>query len=357
MQPHSRVTGFFDTLRLYWYMKIVRYPPTKVPRLITKRLFNLIVKSEKVVPPNLHLHPARKDKERDNDNEQQDRISSRGKLDEVMGKHDPSRPIVFIHYGKSDYLKYSLGQAKKANPKSTTYLIGDSLIDIYDLIEHRFISDYSQGAQYFRNIYRHFNETNYEYELFNFQRWFILKEFMVGNDLNNALYLDSDVMLYADIGIEQEKFNQYSFTLSRGHCGCVCFINNVEALGKFCQFLIDIYSKKDRYHYDKMLSHYVVRKMNQLPGGACDMTALELFSKQEFGNIGEVSHIIDGSTYDININISDPGFEMDEGIKKIIWRENVPYGIHLRTGKEIKYNSLHFQGRAKKLMRQFCQSD
>ena len=40
-------------------------------------------------------------------------------------KEDPSTsklPIIFLHNTNSDYLKYSLGQAKRSNPESAIYL-------------------------------------------------------------------------------------------------------------------------------------------------------------------------------------------------------------------------------------------
>jgi len=44
---------------------------------------------------------------------------------------------------------------------------------------------------------------------------------------------------------------------------------------------------------------------------------------------------------------------MSEGIKTILWKDGVPYGIEVRTGERIRFNSLHFQGKAKQLMCQF----
>ena len=106
------------------------------------------------------------------------------------------------------------------------------------------------------------------------------------------------------------------------------------------------------YHYDKMVSHFAVRRKHRLAGGVCDMTAFQLYSELNFGQVGEASHIIDDSVYDPNINMAHPGFEMENGIKKIIWKNGQPYGKHIRTGREIKFNSLHFNGRAKELMSQ-----
>ena len=97
-------------------------------------------------------------------------------------KEDPSTsklPIIFLHNTNSDYLKYSLGQAKRSNPESAIYLIGNDSNDCYNFVEHHSFSNYFQGAIEFSKIYKHYNTTSYKYEVFCFQRWYILLEFLV----------------------------------------------------------------------------------------------------------------------------------------------------------------------------------
>ncbi len=83
------------------------------------------------------------------------------------------------------------------------------------------------------------------------------------------------------------------------------------------------------------------------------MLAFEFYGALHFGEIGEVALIMDNTVYDPSIRIPDPGFEMSNGIKKVIWKNGEPYGIHARLGKHIKFNSLHFQGKAKRIMSQY----
>jgi hypothetical protein len=212
---------------------------------------------------------------------------------------------------------------------------------------------YFRGAQEFAKIYKHYSTNGIGFELICFQRWFILRDFLVTHDIPQCLYLDSDIMLYADVTNEQSKFNRFDFTLCWNTIGCVFFLNRAQGLDEFCRFLTDVYSQKDKYHYDKMLSHYAVRRKNRLRGGVCDMTAFQLYSEMNFGQVGEASHMIDGSVYDPNINMPNPGFEMENGIKKITWKDGQPYGRYVKTGEQIRFNSLHFNGRAKKLMSQY----
>jgi len=259
----------------------------------------------------------------------------------------------FIHRSNSDHLKYSLAQAHKSNPQSAVFLLGDSSNDVYDFVEHRPMTEYLRGAAEFQNIYKHYSTHTVDFELICFQRWFILREFVIVNNISQCLYLDSDTMLYADVTREWKKFEQFDFTLCWNSIGCVFFLNRLKGLDEFCQFLMDIYGSQNKFYYDRMVAHYAVRKKHQLTGGACDMTAFQFYSEGNFGQMGEASHIIDGAVYDPNINMPHPGFEMENGIKKIIWKNRQPYGKHLRTGEEIRFNSLHFNGRAKKLMSQY----
>jgi hypothetical protein len=269
----------------------------------------------------------------------------------------PSLPIIFIHQSNSEHLKYSLAQARQSNSNSSIFLLGDSSNNAYEFVQHQFIADYFSGAAQFKNIYKHYSTNGFDFELICFQRWFILQEFLKTHGIGQCLYLDSDIMLYADVTKEQKKFEQFDFTLCWNTIGCVFFLNRLQGLDEYCQFLMDIYTQKDKYHYDKMLAHYAVRRKNRLAGGVCDMTAFDLFSEVNFGQVGEASHIIDGSVYDPNINMPNPGFEMENGIKKITWKDDYPWGTHIRTGETIRFNSLHFNGRVKKLMSQFYTGD
>jgi hypothetical protein len=268
-----------------------------------------------------------------------------------------SLPIIFIHRWNSEHLKYSLAQAHVSNPRSTIFLLGDPSNDVYDFVEHQPMAEYFNDAGKFQKIYKHYSTHGIDFELICFQRWFILREFLIAHNVSQCLYLDSDTMLYADVTKDWKKFEQFDFTLCWNSIGCVFFVNRLKGLDEFCQFLMDIYGSKNKFYYDRMVAHYAVRKKHHLAGGACDMTAFQFYSEGNFGQMGEASHIIDGSVYDPNINMPHPGFEMENGIKKIIWKDRQPYGRHVRTGEQIKFNSLHFNGHAKKLMSEYYTGD
>ena len=60
--------------------------------------------------------------------------------------------------------------------------------------------------------------------------------------------------------------------------------------------------------------------------------------------------IIDGSTYDHNINAADQDFEFINGLKHLKFSEGKIYCKNLHLNKDIKFNSVHCQGGAKPLM-------
>jgi hypothetical protein len=221
-------------------------------------------------------------------------------------------------------------------------------------VEHHQFRDYFVGASQFERFYKHYSTNSPAFELICFQRWFILRDFLTVHGIGRCVYLDSDVLLYADVADEIGKFRRYDFTLCWNTIGCVVFFNHVEGLDRLCRFIADMYAGKDRYHYDKMVAHFAARQRNRLPGGVCDMTALGLYSELNFGRVAEASHIIDGSVYDPNINMPQPGFEMENGVKKVVWKNGQPYGTYLPTREQIRFNSLHFNGSAKSLMEHYC---
>ncbi|MEO8256929.1 MAG: hypothetical protein ABI868_06240 [Acidobacteriota bacterium] len=279
----------------------------------------------------------------------------------VQGTAGPERggpggaiPIVFIHQSNSEHLTYSLAQARKSNPNSTVFLLGDDSNDGYPGVEHHRLSDYSVGAAQFEEVYTHYSTHSVSFELVCFQRWFILRDFLAARQIEQCVYLDSDVLLYADVSEDISKFRRFDFTLCWNTIGCVFFLNRLDGLERLCQFMLDLYTRKDPYLYDRMVAHFASRQKNHLPGGTCDMTALQFYNELNFGRIGEASYIIDGSVYDPNINMPHPGFEMEDGIKKITWHGEHPYGTYLPTGESIRFNSLHFNGQAKALMGRYC---
>lgn len=261
-------------------------------------------------------------------------------------------PVILIHSGFQDYLKYTLLQACKDN---NVILIGT-----HDYIKHKNltfynIEDYTLYCNEFVQLYEHKSTNGYDYELFCFLRWFILKDFMETHHLETIFYIDSDVMLYVNVTDEYPKYSQYDMTLLH-RCAAVSSFFTKQGLDNFCKFVLNTYENKDEYNYKKISSHFDVLQKSKKDGGVCDMTYFDFFHYYDEGGgpgkVGEMMTIIDDATYDHNINTPDQYFDFDS-IKKIELINHIPYGYSHKLKKKIKFNSLHFQGGAKQYINQY----
>jgi len=261
-------------------------------------------------------------------------------------------PVILIHNGFQEYVKYNILQATKNNP---VILLGDTNpnleINNFEFVNYNNLLD---GVDSFRFKYAHLSTNPFEYELFCYQRWFILRNFMKERNLEVIFYIDSDVLLFVDITKEWEKFNQFEMTLLHRTAAISSYMT-YSGLNNFCNLLDNIYDDKNGYPYKKIESHFKVRQEFGLAGGVCDMTLLEYFhynaeSGGGPGRVGEMMTIIDDSTYDHNINAKDQDFSFKNGIKEIKIINKTPYVYNEKLKKDIKFNSLHFQGGSKHLM-------
>ena len=100
-------------------------------------------------------------------------------------------PIVFMHYGCSPYLPFTVGRAKMLNLNSPVLLIGDAENErMLPFVQHANMNRYAKQAAAFEKIYRHHSPNGLGYELFCFLRWFILRDFMITNRLTEIIHLD-----------------------------------------------------------------------------------------------------------------------------------------------------------------------
>ncbi len=262
-----------------------------------------------------------------------------------------SIPIITIHLADREHLGWVLAQARQSNPQSHIFLIGDYSSNHYKFVDHEDIGSYFQEAEKFKKIYRHFSHNSLTYELLCFQRWFVLKSFMEAQKIDKCLCIDSDVMLYADIEEEQKKFSCFDLALYKKWIPHCVFVNNLKTLSEFCEFLIALYTNSSN------LERLELEFKNYPPDKSiCDMTAFHKFCNLNSSRIGDLSIIINDSTYDNNIN-SPEEFEMYNDRKNIFFREKQPFCRQLSLNKEIKFNALHLQGYAKRYVEEYFTGD
>lgn len=262
--------------------------------------------------------------------------------------HNRIPPVIFIHYGNSSYLFHTLALAVLAEPDRPVYLIGDDANNRYGFVRHCHYRDYTVSAFAFAESYLHLNGNHPTFELFCFQRWFVLRDFMLLHGIQQAIYLDSDIMLFDDLRQDLAAAADKPLAL----CGVAppAIINDVAMLDTYCRFLEDAYATPEnrerlRRHYQEMLAAGTV-------GGICDMTFWKMLRQQFPDSVFDLLAIPrSDSCHDRNIELSE-GLAMEQGIKKIRWHNGKPYGYR-DDGSTTRLKSLHMHGKGKQLVDAF----
>ncbi|HWY33941.1 MAG TPA: hypothetical protein VNX68_04800, partial [Nitrosopumilaceae archaeon] len=156
----------------------------------------------------------------------------------------------------------------------------------------------------------------------------------------------SDILIYCNVSNLFPKYNDYTFTISKKLGPQCCYFPGSDKLGSFCDFIVKLYAEPE--YMERLEKKYQYHLTNKLPGGVCDMTAFWEYQKDYPNCAKDLNNIEEGQVFDDNINEGD-GFEMEDGkIKRIEMKNGFPFGTLTGTGKQIKFNTLHFQGVAKK---------
>jgi hypothetical protein len=268
-------------------------------------------------------------------------------------------PIIFIHNGYSDYMEYSLRQAKYSNPDSEIILLGDKSNDKFDFITHINLEDYFSSASEFSEVYKHYSTNPYNYELFCVQRWFVLKEYMKQNNIEECFVCDTDVMIYSNIeealnpfkenDVALLKHNDESFLLG------ISFLK-LDSLESFCSYTMNSYKSDNRVkEFEK---RYLEIISKNTVGGISDMIlAANWLHDTNDENYVNLAKIENNTTFDRHVGtpsqVEDDKYKFRHGRKVITWQNNFPHCYSYKYEKDIRFHLLHFQGPAKYLMAQF----
>lgn len=261
-----------------------------------------------------------------------------------------SIPIFFVHIGNPYYLKYTLKQARFFNPDSEIYLLGDESNNKYPFLKHELINDYFEAGLYFEKIYSHMSTNPYWFELICFQRWFIVRDYCIKNNINELVYLDSDALIYCDVTEIFARYKNYKFTV-KNQIGPPFSHFLIEDLIELCDYITQMYT-------DKILSERIKKiwidyqKIN-LPGGICDMTVFQQFEVDNPGALFELSTIVKNGTFCIMDKGENQLQAKNDGYLKLKFRNKHPFGLLLNSKNEIEIHGIEFGGHAKKMIPQF----
>ena len=259
-------------------------------------------------------------------------------------------PVVLISktLRQSLQLEFVIKQAETKNKE--VFLIGDEGNKQFCPNNHRYISEYDEGVVEFEGLYQHLSTNPEDIERFCFSRWFVLRNFLRTNKYEGAFYIDDDILLFADATAEFENYKHLYCTLSGKSSGHSSYWS-LEGLEAFCEYLMEVYSDKNSYEFERLSSHYYTRQKFGLNGGLCDMTLLESFGRYKYPHlVGEVSIASLFELYYDHVIHESAGFEHKNGLKWVTFKNGVPYCSHLKLGVHIPFATIHFQGNHKNLI-------
>lgn len=208
----------------------------------------------------------------------------------------------------------------------------------------------------FARYYRHMSGNPRSFEQFCIERWFVLEALMDLEDMDAALYVDSDVLVFANASLEWAGLsNNCAAQINRNCVSRRCDVSGHSTywtkgkLEQLSNFLIDAYTPTRPYlaqinaDWARYQESYLTRH-ETVEGGVTDMWLIGMF--KDFFTDGMCYS--DSSSYDYVHGFTDTDFVQDD--------VGLPYRLHIRTNlpdrsaELVPMKSLHFQGDYKTML-------
>lgn len=251
------------------------------------------------------------------------------------------RDIIFIHTKKIPlYLKLAIYQAVSVMPDVRVHLITDRVFRS-KMVTTYSLEDYMQSANDFKQKYVHRSSYSYDFELFCFQRWFILRDFVSKTKLEKSfLYLDSDVFLYSDF-FQKLELGDFKMTVTSGFWPQYSLFKDEEAIIDFSNFISGYFSLKEKNDYlEEWWQTQFVQK--NIFGGVCDMTLLGLYSS----NCLDLFEVKEGYFNTTVGAIKEDAVKLGLDVNQFNL-SRFSYKNEKATISDVKIHALHFQAGAK----------
>ena len=253
-----------------------------------------------------------------------------------------SLPLIFFHQGFEPYLAFTLWQARRTNPRSPIYLLGDNFNDLTSLgITHRHFGDFSKEARDFVSVYYHLSGHELACERLCFERWFYLMAFLRETQIEEFCFLDSDYFLLMDLAEGSARWR--GCDIAGAPAWAFAYFKSPRVVEQFCTFVME------RYRDENQIREW----MKPVPGQITtregtqwisDMCLWLMFFKQ----LG-IAHLDlrsphDGIVFDGSLEAAE-GFQMRDGYKKLTIREKAVFGGLESTGQSVQFAGLHLLGK------------
>ncbi|KJD33398.1 hypothetical protein PK35_05950 [Tamlana nanhaiensis] len=233
-----------------------------------------------------------------------------------------------------------MNQVIKYHPDAICILLTDCTTFKLKGLQTIRINEYTKSADEFSRYYKHMSTNSYKFELICFQRWFVLKDFVNKNSINETfIYLDSDVLVYQNL-FEVIDLEGYKMTVTKGYGPQYSIFENASSINHFCDFIIYNYTNNEKIN--SLVNNYKINFLNKnLNGGICDMTLLGLYNFE--GNCKDIfwnnSYYFNSTLSNINNDLKDLGYNAGGfNLNFFVFSNSCP------KLNNIKIGALHFQG-------------
>ena len=261
----------------------------------------------------------------------------------------PPPPIILIHRGDSFYLAHTIAQARSSNPESRLILLGDRSNSFYLGVEHHRYEDYFDEAREFAKLFTYEFFPNYQYPwiLFCHQKYFALRDFVLAQGIDSFLLIDSDVMLYEPI---EPFFRHYAgtrLTVSCPETGPVAHaafsvVSDSAVISELCTLYTEMFSQS----FDQL---------RETTGTDIFYEMVGLFLLLKKDRSGLLNTYCEEANFAINHSmLEDPRFEYADRLVRIDWDAGRPFATERKAARKRHLPALHFHGRAKYVMRNYC---
>jgi hypothetical protein len=265
-------------------------------------------------------------------------------------KLDMTAPIIFSHYGASDYLSRTLRCAALTNENKRRIFIGDihnreiALQCGWEHFESAALM--SDLRSEFNRVFRPIRGKRYPLQINNgdhlkyvFERWYIVQQFCLEQNINYFWHFDSDVMMLEPLAQFESGLLAQGLDYTK-QCNDTCLNGFVSSniLADYCMYTTSLFLDEA----------FVARRQAYLDESAprlafTEMAAFDMFSKSSSYRGRHLAAAAPGWWFDDTL-CQDHGFEMTspkrygkeyDRVKNIIFEDD---GFHgLQHGERVRF--------------------
>lgn len=259
-------------------------------------------------------------------------------------------PIIFTHYGASDYLSRTLRCASVTNGNKRRILIGDSenkKVALRFGWEHfetaaftsDLRSDFCRAFRPIRGKRYPLQVNNGDYLKYVFERWYIIQKFCLEQTVDCFWHFDSDVMMLEPLAQFESGLFAQGIDYTR-QCNDVCLNGFVSSrmLSDYCAHTIYLFQDEDFLRREQEYLDTVAPRL-----AFTEMKAFDMFSKTSSYRGRHLAASAPGWWFDDAI-CQNHGFEMTEQkrygkeydrVKNIVFEADGFYGV--RSGERLRF--------------------